>query len=277
LFSVGTHDIPLLEKLEKQQDTHSPQTEFAAQGWVACSTDEIIATKKQLYDIIVELPPTYDAPPRERRWPVIRTSDGSQIKASQRDVRRYKLLHNELWKYAHGSAGANGDVDGDDETQPLTGSESAAAEDEFNEAYDDKVVEPMTWTLLAYRGLMWWASAGESDAYTTEERERDREVLGDLSDYQDGIHTAVIAAFHRWTAALFTNLAGIIEAADDDSELADDEPLNVDRDDISRIGLDTWSEADKAFIQEVLLMYFGRRAEISGAALDCCGVRIPVF
>jgi hypothetical protein len=277
LFSIGTHDIPLLEKLDKQDDDQSPPSEFASQGWVACTTDEILQTKSQLYDIIVEIPPTYDAPPQERRWPVIRTSDGNQIKASQRDVRRYRLLHNELWKYAHGPSGANGDAGRDDETQPLTRSENAGADDEFNEAYDDKVVEPMTWSRLAYLGFMWWASAGESDAYTTEEREMDRELLGDLSDYQDGIHTAVIAAFHRWTSALFINLAGMIEAADDDDEREDGEALAVDRDDLSRIGLDTWSEADKAFIQELLLMYFGRRAEISGAALDCCGVRIPVF
>lgn len=105
----------------------------------------------------------------------------------------------------------------------------------------------------------------------------DRELLGDLSDYQDGIHTAVIAAFHRWTSALFINLAGMIEAADDDDERDEGEPLSVDRDDISRIGLDTWSEADRAFVQELLLMYFGRRADINGASLDCCGVRIPVF
>lgn len=280
LFSVGTHDIPLLEKLEKQED-ESPTSEFASQGWVACTTDEIIETKPQLYDIIVELPPTYDAPPAERRWPVLRTSDGAQIKASQRDVRRYKLLHSELWKFRKGPSGANGDaaMDDDDETQPLTRSESAEADDEFNEAYDDKVVEPMTWSRLAYLGFMWWASAGEQDAYTTEEREMDRELLGDLSDYQDGIHTAVIAAFHRWTSALFINLAGMIEAADDDDddEREDSHTLSVDRDDISRIGLDTWSEADKAFIQELLLMYFGRRADINGASLDCCGVRIPVF
>jgi hypothetical protein len=244
---------------------------------VACTTDEIIATKKQLYDIIVEIPHSYEEAPQKKQWPTIRTADGTQVKASQRDVRRYKMLHHELWKYQHGASGANGDAEADDDTRPLTRSESGEAEDDFNEAYDDSVVEPMTWSRLAYLGFMWWASAGEQDAYTTEERETDRELLGDLSDYEDGIHTAVIAAFHRWTSTLFTNLAGMVEAADEDDEQSDAEALVVDRDDISRIGLDTWSEADKAFIQELLWMYFGRRANVHGAALDCCGVRIPVF
>jgi len=135
----------------------------------------------------------------------------------------------------------------------------------------------MTWSRLAYLGFMWWASAGERDAYTTEERETDRQLLGDLSDYQDGIHTAIIAAFHRWTSALFTGLAGMIEAADDDAGTEDGDLLVVDRDDMARLGLDTWSEMDKAFIQEVVWMYFGRRVDVHGAALDCCGVKVPVF
>lgn len=123
---------------------------------------------------------------------------------------------------------------------------------------------------------MWWASAGETDAYMTKERERDREVLGDLSSYEEGLHTAIIAYFHRGTAQLINNLNALVEGADDDTA-NDDDVLVVSRDDISRIGMDTWSEADKAFVQEFLWMYFERRAEVDGANLDCCGLRIPIF
>lgn len=277
MFSLGIHDIPFLEDLRKAESNgeSSPESELP-QGWVACTTDEIIVTKKQLYDIIVEIPQTYDVPPDRRHWPTIKTADGTQIKASQRDVWRYRLLHHELWKYRHQTSSANGDAEADDETGLLARSDAAEAEDDFNESYDDKIVEPMTWSRLAYLGFMWWASAGEKDAYTTEERESDREILGDLSDFRDGVHTAIIAYFHRSTAALFTNLAGLIEAADDEDG-EDGEALAISRDDMSRIGLDTWSEADKAFVQELLWMYFGRRAEVHGANIDCCGLRIPVF
>lgn len=185
-------------------------------------------------------------------------------------------MHHELWKYRHDTSSANGDVEADDETVLLARSETGESVNDFNESYDDKVAEAMTWTRYAYLGFMWWASAGEKDAYTTAEHERDREILGDLSDYQDGIHTAVIAYFHRTTSALFTEVAGLIEAADDEDG-DDAESLMVDKDDLSRIGLDTWSETDKAFIQELLWMYFGRRADVRGASLECCGVRIPVI
>lgn len=254
---------------------HIPEIEVASQGFVACTTDEIIATKKQLYDIIVELPHTYEEAPEKRQWPSIKTSDGVQIKASQRDLRRYRMLHHELRKYHQQTSDTNGDADTNDETHLL--GHNDLDEDQDDDFNDDRIVEPMTWSRLAYLGFMWWASAGERDAYTTEERDTDRQLLGDLSDYQDGIHTAIIAAFHRWTSALFTGLAGMIEAADDDAGTEDGDALVVDRDDMARLGLDTWSEMDKAFIQEVVWMYFGRRVDVHGAALDCCGVKVPVF
>ncbi|KAF2469729.1 uncharacterized protein BDR25DRAFT_288099 [Lindgomyces ingoldianus] len=292
LFSLGIHDIPLLEKLRtpSPEDDQSSGIELDSQGpgshgWVACTTDEIIATKKQLYDIIVEIPPTYDAAPQKRRWPTIRNSDGTLIRASQRDVWRYKLLHHELWKYRRDSpSNANGDAstndninqDEDERAALLRHSESPDEDDSLSETYDDKVAEPMTWSQLAYSGFMWWASAGEKDAYMIEERDRDREVLGDLSDFQTGLHTAVIAYFHRLTCSLVRRLAALIEAMDDEDGGADGEQevLVVTRDDLSRVGLDSWSEGDKAFVEDFLWLYFGRRAEVQGANLECCGMQV---
>ncbi|KAF2274762.1 uncharacterized protein EI97DRAFT_476831 [Westerdykella ornata] len=276
LFCLGTHDIPLIEKLQREdQGQHPHSIEFPSPGWVSCSTDEIMAAKRQLYDVIVEIPHSYDAPPEQRRWPTIRTSDGTQVKASQRDVQRYKLLHHELWKYRHNVSDATGESGLEDDTRPLVRKDSEEAEEEFNETYDESAVEPMTWSRLAYLGFMWWASAGERDAYTTEERETDRELLGHLSDYQDGIHTAVIAAFHRWTVILFKHVARLLDAAESERGSPISE-LVIDREELSKMGLDTWSETDRVFIQDLVWLYFGVRADVQGAALECCGVRIPV-
>jgi hypothetical protein len=280
LFSVGVHDIPLLEKLGPNGDggTISSENEPSSRGWVACTTDEIIATKSKLYDVIVEMPPSYDAPRAERRWPTIKTSDGALVKASQRDVWRYKLLHHELWKYRNNSSEEMTNTESDDDQTALLGrSESSEAEADFNEQFDDAVVEPTTWSRLAYSGFMWWASAGETNAYITKEREKDREVLGDISNHADGLHTAIIAYFHRGTSLLINNLSKIVEDTENDGADDDEESMTITKDDISRIGLDTWSEADKAFVQEFLWMYFGRRAEVDGANLECCGLRIPIF
>ncbi|KAF1835141.1 hypothetical protein BDW02DRAFT_568288 [Decorospora gaudefroyi] len=284
LFSVGVHDIPFLEDLRNPK--HGGHTPGAAQseGWAACTTDEIIVTKTQLYDIIVELPPIHDAPAQERRWPRIRTSDGSLIKASQRDVARYKLLHKELFKQrskAQASPEPYTDEEHDDAAPLLSRDEvdTKRADDEFNEAYDDTVVEPITWSRLAYMGYMWWASAGERDAYTTGELETDRELIGDLAEYSQSVETAIIAYFHRQSSLLIRTLSQIVEAdrqgeRDDDD---DGDALIIDRDDLSRMGLDTWSEADRAFVQELSSLYFGRTVEVKGSEVDCCGLRVPIF
>lgn len=271
LFAVGVHDIPLLEHLRNpKHGGHTPGIE-PSEGWAACTTDEIISTKPQLYDIVVELPPATDAAAYARRWPRIRTSDGSLIKASQRDLARYRLLHKELFHVRNT----------DNASTDATRDQSADAD--FNEAYDDTVVEPMTWSRLAYQGFMWWASAGERDAYTTVERDTDRELIGDLSEYSQSVETAIIAYFHRQSSLLIQTLSQLMESDrqeesdDDDDEDHDGGSLIMDRDDLSRMGLDTWSEADRAFVQEFGSLYFARTIGIKGSEVDCCGLRVPVL
>ena len=208
------------------------------------------------------------------------------IKASQRDGARYKLLHKELFKQRTRSETSPEPYtdDENDDTAPLLSRDEVdtkRADDDFNEAYDDTVVEPTTWSRLAYMGYMWWASAGERDAYTTAERETDRELIGDLSAYSQSLETAIIAYFHRQSSLLIRTLSQIIEAdtqgerGDDDDN--DSDALIVDRDDLSRMGLDTWSEADRAFVQEFGSLYFGRTVGVKGSEVECCGLRVPIF
>lgn len=282
LFSIGVHDIPFLEELGNPKGGHAPGNQ-ATEGWVACTTDEIIATKQKLYDIVVEIPHKQDSTPQQRRWPKLRTSAGDVIKASQRDVARYRLLHRELWKHRQQATETFHDDDerNNDATPLISHDEIDAkrADDDFNEAYDDTAVEPMTWSRLAYQGFMWWASAGERDAYTTAENELDRELLGDMSAYEDSLETAVIAYFHRQSSLLIKVLSQLIESEQENESREDEESdaLWIDRDDLSRMGLDTWSEADRAYVQEFGSLYFGRTVEIRGNEADCCGLRVPLW
>jgi hypothetical protein len=207
------------------------------------------------------------------------------IKASQRDVARYKLLHKELFKQRNKSETwpePYNDEENDD-TAPLLSRDEVdtkRADDDFNEAYDDTVVEPTTWSRLAYMGYMWWASAGERDAYTTAERETDRELIGDLSAYSQSLETAIIAYFHRQSSLLIRSLSQIIEAdthGEREEDDNDSDAVIVDRDDLSRMGLDTWSEADRAFVQEFGSLYFGHTVGVKGSEVECCGLRVPIF
>lgn len=298
LFCVGVHDIAHLETLHDG-------------GWAACTTDEILATKNKLYDIMVELPSEADmAHNTQHRWPRIRTSAGDDVKASQRDVARYKLLHRQLWAYRNtekyadnGTAADDSALSPDSSTAALlplvsrSEIEAQRADDAFAATYDDSVVEPMTWSRLAYLGFMWWASAGERSAYSTAEQDVDRALVGELAEEREresvtGLQTAVVKYFHRQSSMLVQTLAEMMEGEgedesghDDDDEADGDEDgeegearaLYVDRDDLSRMGLDTWSEADRAFAHEFGMLYFGRGVEIRGNEANCCGLRVPVF
>jgi hypothetical protein len=276
LFSVGVHDIPFLEAPNPQGARLSCTA--PVEGWAACTTDEIIATKPKLYDIIVELPQTHDTPPQERRWPRIRTSEGHQIKASQRDVARYKLLHRELYKHRSRSPSSpytddeHEGGDEDEDTAPLISRDeidAQRAEDEYNETYDDSAVEPTSWSRLAYNGFMWWASAGERSAYSSASRDADRELIGDLGSHSASIETAVIAYFHRASSMLVQTLSQLIEDEEDE-----DGNLVIGDEEVERLGLDGWSEADKAFMNEFGEMYFARGVEVRGSEVECCGMRV---
>lgn len=282
LFSIGVHDITYLEELRNPKGGHTPGND-AAEGWVACTTDEIIATKPKLYDIVVEIPHGSDSQPQQRQWPKLRTNEGHIIKASQRDVARYKLLHRELWKHRQQATETFHDEDEqNDDAAPLISHDeidAKRADEDFNEAYDDTTVEPTTWSRLAYQGFMWWASAGERDAYTKAERDLDRELVGDISAYEDSVETAVIAYFHRQSSLIINVIAQLLESEPENEEREgeDDDALWIDRDDLSRMGLDTWSEADRAYVQEFVSLYFNRRVEIRGNEVDCCGLRVPLL
>jgi hypothetical protein len=52
------------------------------------------------------------------------------------------------------------------------------------------------------------------------------------------------------------------------------ETIIITRADITDMGLDAWSATDRAFVEELLSMWWGRKAQIQGARIKCCGVQI---
>jgi hypothetical protein len=274
------------------------------------------------------MPPVTEHQPDRKKWPKIKTNAGTEIRATQRDLRRWKILYGELHKLQHETTYApyhDSDEDEEEEdegdrTNLLGGTANGSTEHTGNKSnddpeYDDDLIESTTWSQLAYNGFMWWASAGEEDATVNEEAGRDREILGDLSDFMPlsprasrmngtngtsaadmsssmaslggsdaGIHTAIIAYFHRLTAIIVSTLADIVDAADDEvAENAPDESeddsqvsgkVTIRSEEIGRMGLDQWSEADRTFARDMLTMYFGRDAVVHSASIECCGVRI---
>ena len=335
LFSVGVHDIQTLAQGSRAESKPKEAAigDGMGYGWVACSTDDILVAKNQLYDVLVSIPPPYTAQATEKTWPRISAKRGTEVKATQRDLRRFRTLRRELRHY-HSRAPIQSPL------EALLRTDSAGAARYGNistfsslenpqETFDDasstttaQLAEPQSWSALAYSSFMWWASAGEKRADIDEEAEHDGALLRDFGlthnrsptrprsspwiispgapnssgeinpKAQSGmLEMAIVAYFHRLTVLMLGTLFRVVDAAEDDEEddmeqeASDTQLLRggqrnsngeifVSSEDMARMGLDIWSEADRHFVQELVEFYWGRKAEVQGAVVECCGVRI---
>jgi hypothetical protein len=193
LFSVGVHDIPLLESLATTELEHNEESQSREKGWIACTTDEILAVKLNLYDVVVELPTGHTNHQGNKR-PIIKTSDGhTQIKATQRDLRRWRMLNRILNALKDPNilnhSTRNGDIH--EEDAPLLSRSNSAlfqSEDDNDSGDEAEVLEHTTWSELAYSSFLWWASAGEKDDFMVEEDSQDRAALADLINLVEQVH-----------------------------------------------------------------------------------------
>lgn len=312
LFTIGVHDIPFLEEdlkastvpiVSGSHDNVEDEVQEMCCGWIACTTDAILATKDKLYDVLITMPPGYSKDAQRKIWPKVVTHRGAMIKATQRDVRRYRSMMHKLIQGSHERVSAAGETS-NNETMSRRSSISSCTSPirwPYQDIPDiDEVSEPISWSALAYSGFIWWASAGERNLALDSESEADAALLSDLagpnsfesmSTLKHGYDAAkpemaIIAYFHRLSTLLLTMLSGLIEDMDevegddnalllgqgDNGELR--ESLVVSGEAVAEMGLDVWSQADHSFIQQVVRAYYGRTAVVEGRIIDVCGVRI---
>lgn len=238
LFNVGIHDIPYLSSL-----TDSTTAEQNP-AWIACTTDSVLSMKSELYDVLVTLPPPYSKHAAEKQYPKITVSvpttskhkqpQTTELKATQRDARRYSILRKALHQISPNRA--------PDETE-----EDSDAASTYSSS---TVVEPLSWTRLAYTSFIWWASAGEKrDGLSEEEEEQqieqDTRLLASvesLSAHFSGSlsrrsaqpedpqkqppEIALVAYFRRLTSQIFITISDVIARHDnDDLDSAPDDDL----------------------------------------------------
>jgi hypothetical protein len=319
LFSIGVHDIPLLEEDLKASEAQvtTPDSEEvenkekAGCGWIACTTDSILAMKSALYDVLITMPPIYSENAAEKVWPKVESPQGTEMKSTQRDLRRYKALR---WGLSHHTSQPSSptsihhtstDSSTPQGSTPRATSHTPPRDDPMLDIPDtENIVEPLSWSALAYSGFMWWASAGEQRLHSEEESDSDAGLLSGLSLSPSAPQTpktpsqsltsvkiegeakqemGIIAYFHRLTTQMLTTLSDIVDVTDSDDEREDGELLEneengpavyVSSADVERMGLDVWSANDHQFIEDIAREYFGRRAQVEGRNVDVCGIRI---
>ena len=211
--------------------------------------------------------------------------------------------------------GLDDDFENDTDQTPLLPIENTQETfDDASSTTDEKLIEPLSWSALAYSSFMWWASAGEKSAERDDEAVHDAALFREFNEYpgsasgrprsrrtsvvspggvdggagEGGKEMAIIAYFHRLTTLILGVLAEVVEAGED-SDLVEgegeegdvegerrdgDDVVVVGSEDMARMGLDVWSEGDRKFVAELVEFYWGRKAEIGGGRVECCGVRI---
>jgi hypothetical protein len=305
LFNVGIQDIPLLERPKESEGE-------IQDGWIACTTDDVLATKPELFDLLVVLPPPHSKDATSKIYPKIipsspelsRKTPKTTTRATQRDARRFISLRTHLKQFTPPSAPA-GESAVEEEAQSISSAKSTLS--------GTSIVEPQSWSAIAYTSLLWWASAGEKrsspDEDEDEEADQDAQLLGD-SDDAFSAELAIVSYFHRLTNAIFGTVSNAIAKADGeelweragadtendeaeseeeaiaiiDGEANDEQALlpgaensaavEVTQEDLTSMGLDIWSTSDRAFVEDLVRMWWGRGVSVKGGRIECCGVQI---
>lgn len=145
--------------------------------------------KSALYDVLITMPPAYSDDAAEKVWPKVESPQGVEMKATQRDLRRYKTLRWGLSRHVSPPTSpstrrrdSSASISGSETLRASTSSLSIPLDDRMLDLPDtDHIIEPLSWAALAYSGFMWWASAGEQRHHSEEESEADSALLSGLS------------------------------------------------------------------------------------------------
>ena len=229
-FSVGVHDMDTLSHGGRSPSSPLEDEGF---GWVACTTDEILSQKTTLYDYVVTIPPMHTEQAERKIWPKILDTKGNDIKATQRDLRRYRVLRHELARTSKSSSTTPQDL-----SRSLTSIDNETYGTDARSMLDADLAEAQSWSALAYNSFMWWASAGERRTDLEEEAEHDaallRRINGEGSPNRPrssgrspgmdqgfergpaGLEMTIVAYFHRLTTLILKTLADIVDDADHD-------------------------------------------------------------
>lgn len=331
MFNVGVQDIPQLSK--NSADADDP--EQSGPSWIACTTDDVLATKPDLFDMLVVLPPAHAKNAVRKVFPKLVESSPSLsrsfpsigLKATQRDARRYRTLRAGLRSMRSSKPGAESEAVADDEDAKSIVSQASST------LSRSSVVEPVSWSLVAYTSLVWWASAGEKRSGPNDEeeaeQEQDRSLLMADNNIMEAVtpghsqqdlpqEIALVSYFQRLTSLIFTTISDAISrhdgedvrrnsnvatsgyrdteteetAVDEDADADqvaiddndtrplvkggddEDEPIEILQEDMTTMGLDIWSTADRIFVEELVQLWWGKTAAVQGGRVECCGVRL---
>ncbi|RPA72573.1 hypothetical protein BJ508DRAFT_186507, partial [Ascobolus immersus RN42] len=277
LFSVGVSDIGMLE------------AEGKLGGWVACTTDEILKMKTNLYDVVVTFP--------AKGWPVVEEG-GKVVRATQRDLRRWRVLKTAL--------GLEEEEEPCAEVERVTWGELAysgflwwasAGEKRACEEDDEERVFGSRLPITPYRDEEDESSSSDDDtapllldAASPGKSPQRRTSTASTTHTLTTPELDIITYFHRLTTRTFSTLSEVIQTQSDEDyfdnapttpDLTDRESEEMRRrgeekvvvlglEDVQRAGGDMWSGSDRRWMGEVGWKWFGRSVGVEEGGWGCC-------
>lgn len=255
------------EASKRREDGTADPDDEAGSGWIACTTDSILAMKDTLWDMLITMPPEHSTNAKDKVWPTVEYPRGTPIKATQRDLRRFNALRTGLIRLASSPQPQEPESPRSDSSAVrLSTSHSHRLVKDEEDSTVEELIEPLSWAALAYNGYMWWASAGEQlRSEEQEESSRDAALLADLapaptssSSMSPGVlsesltsltgrrasnpdeartELAIIAYFHRLTTQMLSILVDLVESADEayPSAYRDEEDAETDGEDEAEV------------------------------------------
>ncbi|CAK7564921.1 MAG: hypothetical protein SEPTF4163_002826 [Sporothrix epigloea] len=259
LFTIGVNDISFLlddlaasKRAAREAEAaayegsppRSPKDsshQYNGPGWIACTTDSILAVKAELWDVLITMPPapqtaTPSCGTRDKKaWPTVVMANGVPLRATQRDLRRFKALKAGLERLigraccAHDGGSRPREHLAGGSSEASAGSKLFLQDDALLVEASESVVEPVTWAALAYNGFMWWASAGEQRrSEETDESIHDAQLLADIVPPRSP-HPSTDAFVNASSSNLLDSVTSLSATRETLSASSEDEDENEDR------------------------------------------------
>lgn len=225
LYTVGVCDIDKMSAQILRTTTHKKK------GFIACTSDEILLSKPELFDKVLKIPAEKED---EENIGIPKLYDNSEgtILATPHDLHCLQALFKELF-----------------------GEELSATE----KRNFFQMVEPVTWSQYIIDGIYWWVSAGTMKPSYYEETSSI--PAGPIGESELALILGVVEYFHGRSVSLYQKLKEIFESKE---VCGSDEIVYLPSAKLVEMELDSFSTQDHKFIQEMARIWFRRNLQVTG-------------
>ncbi|CAR30946.1 hypothetical protein ZYGR_0P02500 [Zygosaccharomyces rouxii] len=227
LYTLGVCDIDRMSKEVSRANSENRKPN----GYIACTSDEILLSKPELYDKVMKIPGEVE----ESYFvdiPKLYDNQEQLIRATPHDLHSVQVLYKELF------------------------GEELSVTERQNFL---KMIEPLSWSQYIIDGFYWWVTAGYLKPSYHEET--NSIPAGPIGESELALILGALEYFHGRTMALFQKLKEIFESKE---VCGSDEVVQLPSAELVAMDLDSFSAQDHKFIEEIAHKWFHRTLEVTG-------------